>query len=157
MKILWLRLVGCILGVELIGNLGSLATFSQITTWYTALNKPSFNPPNGIFGPVWTLLFALMGLAFYLVWSSKYRTKEIRNAVSIFIVQLLLNVLWSFVFFGWHQPGWAFAEIVALWFAIVLTLGAFYKISKLAAWLLVPYLVWVTFASVLTFAVWQLN
>ncbi len=153
MKINWGRLLGCIFGVELIGNIGSLATFSQITTWYAALNKPAFNPPNGIFGPVWTILFALMGIALYLVWSEKNNKK----ALALFAIQLVLNVLWSFVFFGWHQPGWAFIEIMLLWIAIATTIIEFKKLSKAAAWLMAPYLAWVSFAAVLTFAVWQLN
>lgn len=153
MKIHWGRLLGCIIGIELIGNIGSLATFSQITTWYAALNKPGFNPPNGIFGPVWTILFALMGVALYLVWSKKNNKKSL----TLFSIQLVLNVLWSFIFFGWHQPGWAFIEIIILWIAILATIIEFHKLSKTAAWLMVPYLAWVTFATVLTFAVWQLN
>jgi benzodiazapine receptor len=157
MKLHYGRLLSCILGVELIGNIGSLATFSQITTWYAALEKPAFNPPNGIFGPVWTILFGLMGISLYLVWSSGANKKQISQVLIMFGIQLALNVLWSFVFFGWHQPGWAFLEIIILWLAILATLFLFYKISKTAAWLLVPYLAWVTFASVLTFAVWRLN
>ncbi len=153
MKINWGRLLGCIVGIELIGNIGSLATLSQITTWYAALNKPWFNPPSGIFGPVWTILFALMGIALYLVWQQKNN----KRALTLFGVQLALNALWSFIFFGWHQPGWAFIEIVIMWIAILATIIEFHKISKTAAWLMVPYLAWVTFASVLTFAVWQLN
>lgn len=153
MKINLGRLIGCVVCTELIGNIGSLATFSQITTWYAALNKPGFNPPNGIFGPVWTLLYALMGVALSLVLAEK----DNKKAVILFAIQLALNVLWSFVFFGWHQPGWAFVEIVILWIAILATIIEFHKISKAAAWLMVPYLAWVTFASVLTFAVWQLN
>ena len=150
-------LLGCILGIELIGNIGSLATFQQITTWYLGLAKPAFNPPNWIFGPVWTILFALMGISLYLVWSSGANKKQLKPAITIFAIQLVLNVLWSFVFFGWHQPGWAFLEIVILWVAIVLTMSQFAKISKPAAWLLAPYLAWVSFATVLTAAVWQLN
>lgn len=153
MKVQWGKLLGCIAAIQLIGNIGSLATFSQITTWYAALNKPSFNPPNGIFGPVWTILFALMGIALYLILSEKNNKK----ALTLFTIQLVLNVLWSFVFFGWHQPGWALFEIVILWIAILATIIEFHRISKPAAWLMVPYLAWVTFAAFLTFSVWQLN
>lgn len=153
MKLNWARLLTCVIGVELIGNIGSLATFSQITTWYASLNKPVFNPPNSLFGPVWTILYALMGVALYLVWNEKNNKK----ALTLFAIQLVLNVLWSFVFFGWHQPGWAFLEIIILWVAILATILEFRKLSKTAAWLLVPYLAWVTFASVLNFAVWRLN
>jgi tryptophan-rich sensory protein len=149
--------LGFIVLIELIGNIGSLATFSQITIWYSTLAKPSFNPPSWIFGPVWTILFALMGVALYLIWSKGMQKKEIRSAVAVFSLQLALNVLWSFIFFGFHQPGLAFIEIVLMWVAIVATIRIFYRISKPAGWLLVPYLTWVTFATVLNFAVWQLN
>jgi tryptophan-rich sensory protein len=157
MKLNWARLIGCIIGVELIGNIGSFATFNQITTWYAALNKPSFNPPNFLFGPVWTILFALMGIALYLVWSHSGDKKEVKSALALFAIQLMLNVLWSFVFFGWHQPGWAFVEIILMWLAIFATIVSFSKISKTAAWLMVPYLAWVSFATCLTYAVWRLN
>lgn len=153
MKINVGRLVACVVGVELIGNIGSLATFSQITTWYTALDKPSFNPPNAIFGPAWTLLYALMGVALSLVLAEKNN----KRAITLFAIQLALNVLWSFIFFGWHAPGWAFVEIIVLWIAILATIIEFKKLSTTAAWLMVPYLAWVTFAAVLNFAVWRLN
>jgi tryptophan-rich sensory protein len=156
MKLNWPRLLGCIIGIEIIGNIGSLATFSQIITWYAGLVKPSFNPPSWVFGPVWTILFILIGISLYIAWS-KATQKQTKKILTIFSVQMILNVLWSFVFFGWHQPGLAFIEIILLWFAIVLTIIEFNKISKLAAGLLVPYLLWVSFATILTFAVWQLN
>lgn len=149
--------MGFIVGVEAIGNIGSLATFSQITTWYAALAKPAFNPPSWVFGPVWTILFAMMGVALYLVWRSGTKKAGVKTALSVFGLQLALNVLWSFVFFGSHQPYWAFIEIILLWLAILATIKLFYPISRLAAWLLVPYLVWVTFASFLNYAIWQLN
>lgn len=152
----WLQALGYIVLIELIGNIGSFATFSQITNWYAQLAKPAFNPPNWLFGPVWTLLFALMGVSLYLVVKGGQK-KATQSAIFLFGLQLTLNVLWSFIFFGWHQPGLAFIEIVLLWLAIVATIKAFFRLSPLAAWLLVPYLGWVTFASALNYAVWQLN
>lgn len=151
-----LHCLGFIILIELIGNIGSLATFSQIDTWYTTLAKPAFNPPNWVFGPVWTTLFALMGISLYLVWL-RAEKPQFKTALAIFSPQLTLNVLWSFIFFGWHQPGLAFAEILVLWVAIAATISIFYKISRLAAWLMIPYLAWVTFAAILNFAIWQLN
>lgn len=156
-KINWWALLGFIVGVELVGNIGSLATFSQITTWYAALNKPWFNPPTWLFGPAWTILFALMGIALYMVWVCGTKKAVVRDALYIFALQMALNVLWSFIFFGWHQPGWAFLEIIIMWLAILWAIIAFGRICKSAGWVLVPYLAWVTFASTLNYAVWQLN
>lgn len=158
-KIHWGALLGFVLGSEIIGNIGSLATFSQITTWYATLNKPSFQPPNWLFGPVWTILFALMGISLYLIWSqrSAKTTAQVDAAVKIFALQFALNVLWSFLFFGFHEPYLAFIEICILWLAIVATIIQFKGISRTAAWLLLPYLAWVSFASVLNYAVSRLN
>ncbi len=156
-KARWGRLLGYIIGVNLIGSSGSLATFSQLTTWYGPLIKPSFNPPNWIFGPVWTTLFTLMGISLYLVWLLRGQKEIYRQALTVFGIQLVLNVVWSFLFFGLHQPGWALGEIMVLVVAIALTIVAFRKISQAAAWLLVPYFVWVLFATILNAAVWLLN
>jgi tryptophan-rich sensory protein len=156
-KFRWLHCVGFIVLIELIGNIGSIATFSQITGWYAALTKPSFNPPSWIFGPVWTILFALMGIALYLVWLNGVKKAATRTAIIAFSFQLILNVLWSFIFFGWHQPGFALIEIFLLWLAIVVTIRVFHNVSRLAAWLMVPYLAWVTFATLLNFSIWRLN
>lgn len=153
----WLALIGTVLVVELIGNIGSLATFRQITTWYAELTKPAFNPPSWLFGPVWTVLFASMGIAVYLVWRKGFDNELVRRAIGLFGIQLALNVLWSFVFFGWHQPFLAWLEIIVLWVAIVITIRMFQKVSLLAAWLMVPYAVWVAFAALLNFMVWKLN
>lgn len=155
----WGTLLGFVLGSEIIGNIGSLATFSQITTWYATLSKPAFQPPNWLFGPVWTILFALMGISLYLVWAqrSEKTATQVDAAVKIFAVQFTLNVLWSFFFFGFHETYLAFLEILLLWSAIVVTIVQFRRISPTAAWLLVPYLVWVTFASILNLAVSNLN
>jgi benzodiazapine receptor len=141
-----------ILICEAAGLIGTIFTSDSISTWYTTITKPSFNPPNWIFGPVWTTLFALMGVALYLVWKQRNR-----KALYIFGAQLVLNILWSVIFFGLHSPMWAFVEIVILWLMILWTILTFYKINKVAAYLLVPYILWVSFASVLNFAIWRLN
>jgi benzodiazapine receptor len=137
-------------------GLGSFATVDAIPTWYAALHKPSWNPPNQVFGPVWTLLYLMMALAAWLVWRAA-GWPAVRPALGMFAVQLALNVGWSVVFFGLHRPGWAFVEIVVLWAAILATLLLFRPISPRAALLLAPYLLWVSFASVLNLAVWRLN
>ena len=157
-----LTLVACVVVSELAGIIGSVFTTPSIGTWYAGLAKPSFNPPAWVFGPVWTTLFLLMGVALYLVWTKRtgflfFSNKKIGLAVGIFGVQLVLNTLWSILFFGLHSPGAALAEIVFLWLAILGTIVAFYKISKPAAYLLVPYIAWVSFAVVLNYMLWRLN
>jgi len=121
--------------------------------WYAALRKPSWTPPSWLFAPVWTLLYAMMAVAAWLVW----RQTGLSSEVGLFVVQLALNAAWSWLFFGLHRPGLAFADIVALWVAILGTLAAFWAVRPLAGWLLVPYLAWVSFASALNAAVWRLN
>jgi len=141
---------------QLAGGIGSLFTMNSVGTWYQILEKPFFSPPNWVFAPVWTTLFILMGVALFLVWKKDYVPG--RNlALWVFGIQLALNVLWSFVFFGMHQPGWAMAEILVLWFAIAANMLAFHHVSKAAGWLLLPYLLWVSFAAVLNCAIWRLN
>ena len=140
---------------ELAGVLGSIFTVGSVDGWYLTLAKPSFNPPSWVFGPVWTTLYALMGVSLFLVWDSKSKSR--RHAVEIFGAQLVLNVCWSVIFFGLHQAAWAFVEILFLWCAIVATIWAFYKIRPAASYLLVPYLAWVSFAAVLSYSIWQLN
>ena len=152
----WIGLVvfiGICLGAS---GLGVIATTSEIEGWYKTIDKPSWNPPNYIFGPVWTTLFVMMAIAAWMVWKQD-GFKTASRPLKLFAVQLGLNVAWSWIFFGMHQPGWAFAEIVILWLAIVATLVAFFQTSKLAGWLMEPYLAWVSFASVLNFTIWQLN
>lgn len=153
-----LRCIGAILLCEAVGILGSVLTASQIQTWYlTEVIRPSFSPPNWLFGPVWTILYALMGIALYLVWEQKKRNKEWRAAIAIFFVQLFLNAIWTPIFFGMHALGFAFGVIIAMWLAIVLTIIVFYRQKKVAGYLLIPYLLWVSFASVLNGAIWYLN
>jgi tryptophan-rich sensory protein len=139
------------------GAIGSFFTFPSIQGWYSTLNKPSFNPPNWVFGPVWTLLYILMGIAAYLVYEKGFNQKKVRIALASFDVQLLLNVLWSFLFFGLHSPVYGLLCIIALWFSIALTMAKFYEISRTAGLLFVPYILWVSFASILNLSIWMLN
>ena len=124
--------------------------------WFAALKKPAWNPPGWVFGPVWTALYAMMAAAAWLVWQ-RGGWKEQRKPLLIFLAQLALNAVWTPLFFGLHRPGVAFAEIVLLWLAIVATLVAFRPVNRTAAWLLVPYLAWVSFAAVLNGTLWRLN
>lgn len=151
------KLVIAIIISELAGIVGSVFTTPSISTWYATLAKSGFNPPAWIFAPVWTTLFALMGIAAFLVWKKGLGRKDVRIALGIFLVQLILNTFWSIIFFGLHSPGGALIEIVFLWLAILVTIIAFAKISKPAAWLLVPYIAWVSFAAYLNFMIWTLN
>lgn len=153
----WSILAGFILLSEAAGIIGSLFTAPSIPAWYATLARPALNPPSWVFGPVWTTLFALMGIAAFLVWRAGWHRKEVKIALGIFLVQLVFNTLWSIIFFGLHNPGAAFAEIVALWLAIVSTIVLFARISKPAAWLLAPYIAWVSFAAYLNYMLWMLN
>ena len=138
------------------GILGSLFTFPSIKTWYITLLKPSFSPPNWIFGPIWTTLYALMGIALFLILTHK-KQKRNRHALFVFGIQLLLNILWSLVFFGGHSIAGGLIAIAALWIFIVLSLIEFARISKPAGLLLLPYLFWVSFASILNLSLYLLN
>ncbi len=142
---------------ELAGIIGSVATVPAIEGWYAGIVKPAFNPPSWVFGPVWTTLFALMGIAAFLVWKRGLDRRDVKIALSIFIAQLVLNTLWSIIFFGLQSPGGAMIEIILLWFAILATIITFAKISKSASWLLLPYIAWVSFAGFLNFTIWRLN
>ena len=142
---------------QLAGLIGSIFTFSAIPTWYVMLNKPSFSPPNWLFGPVWTMLYTLMSISLYRIWTSKTKKKEKNEGLAFFIIQLVLNALWSIIFFGMKQPWLAFVEIMLMWFFIALSIIKFSKIDKFSAYLLIPYLLWVSFASILNFSIWQLN
>lgn len=139
------------------GALGSLFTVAAIPTWYATLVRPELAPPNGLFAPVWTTLFLLMGIAAFLVARTGMHQGKVRGALVLFGIQLVLNVLWSFLFFGMHAPGLALIEIAVLWLAIAATLLAFLKISRTAGLLLTPYLLWVTFAAYLNYSFWSLN
>ncbi|WP_420320513.1 TspO/MBR family protein [Flagellimonas sp.] len=141
----------------LIGFLSSFATQSSVNDWYTTLNKPSFNPPNSVFAPVWTILYVLMGISAGIVWSKGFHHVWVKTALYHFGFQLLLNALWSIVFFGLKSPFWALMVILALLTLIILTMKWFKVVSKPAAYLLIPYLLWVCFAMVLNYNIWMLN
>lgn len=152
-----LQPIGFVVACEALGAIGSVFTVPSIPTWYAALEKPFLNPPNWIFGPVWTTLFALMGIAAFLVWRKGLGKQQAKAALLLFGIQLLLNVLWSVLFFGWHMPSLAFIDIAALWIMILGTIILFSRVSRPAAYLLLPYLAWVTFASYLNLMIWSLN
>ena len=175
-----IKLLVSVIICELAGFIGAIFTTPQIDSWYKGLNKPNFNPPSWIFGPVWTVLFILMGISLYLVWEKKWEPKnkiksdKIKpwnkisqkflsgswrkvNIVIIFVTQLVLNVLWSIIFFTMHSPAVAFFELLMLWFAIIFTIVNFYRVSKIAALLLLPYILWVSFAGILNCFIWIIN
>lgn len=141
----------------LAAGIGSIFTTSAIDTWYTTLQKPFFNPPNWIFGPVWTLLYLMMGISLYTFWNTKTPTIEKHQGLGFFFVQLVLNVFWSILFFGLKVPIVALIEIIFLWFAIYLTMRKFLEASKVAGWLLIPYFAWVSFATILNLSIVFLN
>lgn len=143
-KINWKKLIISILIPQIIGGLGAVFTTPKIQSWYMTLNKPFFSPPNWVFGPVWTLLFLMMGISLYLRWGKNLKW---------FWVQLFLNLLWSIIFFGLEKPGWALIEIFILWWAIFKTIKSFGKTGKL----LYPYLAWVSFATLLNAGIWWIN
>lgn len=153
----FLKLIIAIIISELAGGIGTLFTISEIPTWYAGLIKPVLNPPSMIFGPVWTTLYFLMGIAAFLVWNKGWDRKDVRRALAVFGLQLFLNAIWSIIFFGLHSPFWAFVDITLMWLAIIWTMILFYKISKPAMWLLLPYIVWVSFAGYLNLMIWLLN
>ncbi len=151
-----LKLFLCILIPLAIGAISGIATSSGLNDWYMTLNKPVFNPPGYIFGPVWTVLYILMGVSLYLIWQSPVSEQRTR-AIALFAIQLFLNFWWSFFFFKFQLLGVAFLEIILIWMSIVAMIYAFYRIHKPAAYLQIPYLLWVSFASVLNGAIWWLN
>ena len=152
-----MKLFVAILIPLLVGVIAAFFTQAGVHGWYAVANKPPYNPPNWLFAPVWTALYIMMGIALYLVWKSEADKAIKQTALILFAVQLTLNFLWSFIFFYAKQPGWAFLDIVLLWIMILLTIIWFAKISSTAAWLLVPYILWVSFASLLNFYIWQHN
>lgn len=137
--------------------IGGIVTGPAIGGWYETLNKPSWQPPAWVFGPVWTVLYLLMAIAAWLVWRQAGARSAATVPLSLFAVQLVLNVVWSWIFFYLQRPGWAVLELIVLWLAIAVTTLTFYRRSKLAAGLMLPYLGWVTFAGVLNFTIWRLN
>ena len=142
---------------ELAGVIGLVFTISSIPTWYAGLVKPALSPPSWVFGPVWTTLYFLMGIAVFLVWKKGLERKDVKMALGIFGLQLFLNAIWSVIFFGLRNPGWAFVDIILLWLVILGTTIVFYKVSRLAVFLLLPYILWVSFAGYLNYSILILN
>ncbi len=157
------KLIVSIISCQLAGIIGSFFTISSIPTWYATLSKPFFSPPNWLFGPVWIMLYFLMGISLYLVWIRDQKSKKsdkstlTSKAITWFVIQLVLNSIWSILFFGLRSPILAFIEIALLWIAIIFTIKAFCNVSKTASLLLVPYLAWVSFAAMLNLAIVLLN
>jgi len=141
----------------LAGGIGAMATQTSVNTWYTTLNKPFFNPPNWIFGPMWTTLYILMGVAAGIVWSRGFHHRWVKTAMYHFIFQLLINVLWSLVFFGLQEIFGALLVIIGLLVLLIFTYKWFKVVNNLSAYLLIPYILWVSFALVLNFSIWKLN
>ncbi len=152
-----IKLVVSIVACQAAGAIGSIFTTPAIPTWYAALEKPFFTPPNWLFAPAWITLYVLMAIAAFLIWRQGLEHKEVKVALLVFLVQLILNALWSVVFFGLQSPLWGMVVILALWVAILLTILRFFKLSTAAGALLLPYILWVSFASALNIAVWVLN
>lgn len=152
-----IKLVASIVVSQCAGIVGSAFTTPAIPTWYASLQKPPFTPPNWLFAPAWITLYLLMGIAALLVWRVGLANHRVRTALVLFLVQLALNALWSVVFFGLQSPLYGVIVIIVLWLTILLTMLKFARISAVAAWLLVPYILWVSFASVLNISIWILN
>jgi len=156
-RLVLVKLVVSIIGCQLAGYLGSLVTRPAISTWYASLKKPSYGPPDSVFGPVWISLYLLMGIAVFLVWRQTLARSGVKAALLFFVIQLILNAIWPFLFFGLRSPLLGLADILLLWLAIVLTIILFYRVATPAALLLIPYILWVSFAAVLNFGIWRLN
>lgn len=151
------KLIICLVVPLAVGFLGSMSTRSAIDTWFPALERPAFSPPDWVFAPVWTILYIMMGIAAFLVWRSGMQSRYVAPALVAFAVQLGLNFLWPELFFGRRQLLLGLVDIIALWAMIVVTMVLFFKVSRVAGLLMIPYLAWVTFASVLNFELWRLN
>lgn len=152
------KIVAVVIICLTVGYFSGMVTREAITDWYPTLIKPIFNPPNWIFAPVWTALYIMMGIAAGLVWSKIEIQKEaVKKALIFFAIQLALNALWSYLFFGLHNPLLAGLEIIVLWLMIYETYAQFSKINKIAGYLFIPYIAWVSFAAILNFSIWWLN
>ena len=151
------KLVVSIIACQCAGFIGSLATTPNIPTWYAALEKPFFTPPSWLFAPAWITLYLLMAIAAFLIWRKGLGEEGVKCALIVFLVQLVLNSLWSVVFFGLQSPLYGMVVIIALWIAILLTIIKFFRLSTAAGWLMIPYILWVSFASALNIAIWVLN
>ena len=152
-----LKLILSIIICQAAGLIGTIFTMDSIPTWYAALNKPTFNPPNWLFGPVWTVLYLMMGISLFIVWKEELKNKIVKSAFIIFMIQLFLNTIWSVVFFGMQSISGGLIIIVLLWLMILFTIIKFMKISRVAGILLIPYLLWVSFATFLNYSIFQLN
>ncbi|MBI5044319.1 MAG: tryptophan-rich sensory protein [Candidatus Levybacteria bacterium] len=152
-----IKLFCSIIGCELVGIVGTPFTIAAIPAWYVNLNKPLFAPPNWVFGPAWIILYFLMGVSFYLILKLGWKKKKVKTALKFFLAQLMLNFLWTPAFFGLRSPLLGLITIIAMWIVIVVTMKKFYPLSKLAFYLLLPYLLWVTFATLLNAAILFLN
>jgi tryptophan-rich sensory protein len=155
-KTIWLFIISLAIPL-VVGYLGSLLTTPSISTWYQELYKPSFTPPNWVFAPAWTTLFILMGVACFLILRDGKKNRYFRSAYLSYGAQLFLNIYWSFLFFYIKEPPLAFYAIISLWSMIFVNIYYFYQIKKTAAYLLIPYIVWVTFAAVLNYSIWLIN
>jgi benzodiazapine receptor len=151
------KLAAAILLCVIAGSSGSLFTITGPGSWYASLQKPFFTPPNWVFAPMWITLFVLMGIELYLVWESGIEHHDVQAALGVFCVQFLLNILWSFLFFGLRSPLLGLVDILLLWMMIAATIGAFYRVKKTAAYLLIPYIAWVSLATALNGAVYLMN
>lgn len=150
-------LAAAILFCVIVGSIGSLVTITGPGSWYSTLQKPYFAPPNWVFAPVWITLFVLMGIALYLVWESGTEKNDVRIALGTFGVQFFLNIIWSFLFFGFKSTLLGFIDILFLWVMIMATIWTFYRVKKSAAYFLIPYIAWVTIASALNGAIYFMN
>jgi len=150
-----LQLFFSILLCQTAGIIGSVFTAKTVSTWYLTLEKPAFSPPNWLFGPVWLTLYTIMGISFFLIWTSQ--EKAHLRYLNFFIVHLALNAVWSIIFFGYQQTFMAFIILILLWIMILFLIIGFWKVSRLAGLLLIPYLAWVSFAGLLNFQIWILN
>lgn len=150
-------LISAIVSIAIALAVGGLATASSVGAWYAGLNKPAFNPPNAVFGPVWTILYVLMALAAWRVWRTDVKRGGRRSALALYAVQLVLNLAWSLIFFGLRQPAFALAEVALLLAAVIAAAAAFWRIDRPAGAMMVPYAAWVAFASVLNWEIWRLS
>lgn len=146
-----------VIGAQLIGLLGTPFTIKAIPSWYSTLDKPFFAPPNWLFAPAWTLLYTLIGISFFLLWQQGWKKKQVMTARNYFFAQLALNGIWSPIFFGLRSPLLGLIVIIAMWIMIVLTINKMYNVSKWASYLLIPYLLWVSFATLLNATIYLLN
>lgn len=153
----YIKLIVSLVIPQLVGGFGVFFMGDSVSTWYQTLEKPFFNPPSWVFGPVWLILYLLMGISAYLIWRKIGENKDAKKAMNIYWVHLLLNASWTPIFFGLHNIGLAFMNIIILWILILILIIKFWKISKTASYLLIPYIAWVTIATVLNASIWYLN